>query len=63
MVGTRVRDRMKDQTMAEMTASAIGTNRKRATPEEKHRHEHDADTEQRDEAGTTICSAPSRIAA
>ena len=51
MVGTSVRDRMNDHTIANMTASAIGTNRKRATPvEEEHRHEHDADAEQRDES-------------
>src|SRR5262249_50638729 len=32
MVGTSVRERMNDQIMANITASAIGTNRKRATP-------------------------------
>ncbi len=32
MVGTRVRDRMKEAIMANTTAIAIGTNRKPATP-------------------------------
>ena len=50
IVGTSVRDRMNDQIIANITASAIGTNRKRATPlQEEHRHEHDADAQQRDE--------------
>ncbi len=41
---------MNDQIIANITASAIGTNRKRATPlQEEHRHEHDADTQQRHE--------------
>jgi len=41
---------MNDHAIANITASAIGTNRKRATPVRKeHRHEHDADAEQRDE--------------
>ena len=41
---------MNEHTIAAITASAIGTNRKRATPwQEEHRHEHDADAEQRDE--------------
>ena len=35
-VGTRVRDRMNEQIMANITASAIGTNRKRATPGRKN---------------------------
>ena len=36
MVGTSVRDRMNDQTIADITASAIGTNRKRGTPVRKN---------------------------
>ncbi len=32
MVGTKVRDRMKDEIMAKITDSAMGTNRKPATP-------------------------------
>src|ERR1700730_7336392 len=36
MVGTSVRDRMNDQIIANITASAIGTNRKRATPVRKN---------------------------
>ena len=50
MVGTRVRDSTNEAIMANTTASAIGTNRKPATPcSEEHRHEHDADAQQRDE--------------
>ena len=56
MVGTSVRDRMNDQTMANITASAIGTNRKRATPVRKNigtntMQMHSSDTK----AGVTIC--------
>ena len=63
IVGTSVRDRMNDQTIADITASASGTNRKRGTPVRKNigtntMQMHNSDTK----AGVTICSAPSRIA-
>ncbi len=49
-VGTSVRESKNEKTMANITLSAMGTNRKRATPAQKeHRNEHDADAEQRDE--------------
>ena len=54
---------MNDQTIANITASAIGTNRKRAMPERKNigtntMQMHNSETN----AGTTIWLAPSRIA-
>ena len=57
MVGTSVRDRMNDQIMANTTASASGTNRKRATPCRKNigtntMQMHNSETN----AGTTICA-------
>ncbi len=63
MVGTSVRDRMNDHTIANITASAIGTNRKRAMPDRKNigtntMQIHNSETK----AGTTIWLAPSRIA-
>jgi hypothetical protein len=63
MVGTRVRDRMKEHTSAKITAFAIGTNRKPATPCRKNigmntMQMHSSDTR----AGATICWAPSMIA-
>ena len=63
MVGTNVRDRMKEQIIADITASAIGTNRKRATPGKKNigtntMQMHNSETK----AGVTICAAPSRMA-
>src|ERR1700684_2804017 len=63
MGGTSVRERMNDHTIADMTASASGTNRKRGTPVKKNigtntMQMHNNDTK----AGVTICSAPSRIA-
>ena len=63
MVGTSVRDRMNEQIIADITASAIGTNRKRATPGRKNigtntMQMHSSETK----AGVTICAAPSRIA-
>ena len=56
IVGTSVRDRMNDQTIANITASAIGTNRKRATPVRKNigtntMQMHSSETK----AGVTIC--------
>ena len=63
MVGTSVRDRMNDQTMADITASAIGTNKKRGTPVRKNIGTNTMQMQSSEtNAGTTICSAPSRIA-
>ena len=63
IVGTSVRDSKNEKTMANITLSAIGTNRKRATPLRKNigmntMQMHSKDTK----AGMTICDAPSRIA-
>ena len=63
IVGTSVRDRMNEQTIANITASAIGTNRKRATPCRKNigtktMQMHSSETK----AGVTIWAAPSMIA-
>jgi hypothetical protein len=54
---------MNDQVIANITDSAIGTNRKRATPSRKNigtntMQMHSSETN----AGVTICCAPSRIA-
>ena len=62
-VGTMVRDHMYDASMAKDTASARGTNKKRATPERKNMgmntiQMHSVETR----AGTAICWAPSRMA-
>ena len=63
MVGTRVRDRMNEQIMANITASAIGTNRKRATPSRKNIGTNTMQMQSSDtKAGVTICRAPSMIA-
>ncbi len=49
-VGTSVRDRMYEASIANTTASASGTNRiTRHAGQEEHRHEHDTDTQRRDE--------------
>jgi hypothetical protein len=62
MVGTSVRDRMNDQIIANITASAIGTNRKRATPVRKNIGTNTIQMQSSDtKAGVTICWAPSRI--
>ena len=62
-VGTSVRDRRYEVSIAKTTASARGTNRDCATPASiEHRDEDDADAQRRDNAGTAIWSAPSRIA-
>ncbi len=58
-----MRDSTNEQIIANMTASAIGTNRKRATPSRKNigtntMQMHSSETN----AGVTICAAPSRIA-
>jgi len=63
IVGTSVRDSRNENTMANITLSAMGTNRKRATPSRKNigmntMQMHSSDTK----AGTTICEAPSMIA-
>ena len=62
-VGTSVRDRMYDAIIAITTASASGTNRKRATPERKNigtktMQMHSVETN----AGTPISPAPMTIA-
>ena len=63
MVGTRVRDSRNENTIANITLSASGTNRKRATPLRKNigtntMQMHSSDTK----AGMTICEAPSMMA-
>ena len=63
MVGTSVRDRMNDQIIANITASAIGTNRKRATPWRKNIGTNTMQMQSSEtKAGVTICRAPSMIA-
>ena len=62
-VGTSVRDRTKEAIMANITASAMGTNRKPATPCRKNigtntMQMHSSETK----AGVTIWAAPSRMA-
>src|ERR1044071_4361241 len=63
MVGTRVRDSRYDISIANTTASAIGTNSERAAPV---RNAIGANTMQMQSvdtnAGTAICCAPSMIA-
>jgi hypothetical protein len=63
IVGTSVRERTYDASMANTTASAIGTKRYRATPVRKNigtntMQMHSVETN----AGIAICCAPSRIA-
>ncbi len=63
MVGTSVRDRRYEASMAKTTASANGTNRNLATPVRKNMgtktmQMHSVETK----AGTAICDAPSRMA-
>ena len=63
IVGTSVRDSRNEKTMANITLSAIGTNRKRATPLKKNIGMNTMQMHSRDtKAGMTICEAPSRIA-
>jgi hypothetical protein len=63
IVGTSVRDRMYDASIAKTTASAIGTNRYRATPVRKNIGTKTMQMQIVDtNAGIAICSAPSRIA-
>ena len=63
IVGTRVRDKMNDETIAEITASAIGTNRNPATPARKNIGTNTIQIQSSEtNAGVTICAAPSRIA-
>ncbi len=62
MVGTSVRDRMNDQIIANITASAIGTNRKRATPVRKNIGTNTMQMQSSEtKAGVTIWLAPSMI--
>ena len=50
MVGTMVRDRKYEASMAKTTASASGTKRYLRNPaQKKHRHKHDADGKRGDE--------------
>jgi hypothetical protein len=63
MVGTRVRDRMNEAIMAKITASAIGTNRKPATPPRANIGTKTMQMQaSATNAGVTICAAPSRMA-
>ena len=62
-VGTSVRDRMYDASMAKTTASARGTNRYRATPLRKNMGRNTIQIQSVEtSAGTAICAAPSRMA-
>src|SRR5437016_3656358 len=62
MVGTSVRDRMNDQIIANITASAIGTNRKRATPVRKNIGTNTMQMQSSDtKAGVTIWLAPPSV--
>ncbi len=64
MVGTSVRDSRNENTIANITLSAIGTNRKRATPFRKNIGMNTMQMQSKDtKAGMTICVAPSMIAA
>ena len=57
MVGTSVRDRMNEQIIANITASAIGTNRKRATPSRKNIGTNTMQMQSSEtKAGVTICA-------
>ena len=63
IVGTSVRDRKNEQIMANITASAIGTNRKRGTPSRKNIGTNTMQMQSSEtKAGVTICRAPSMIA-
>ena len=62
-VGNSVRDSRKENSMDNITASAIGTNRYRGTPSRKYigtktTQIHNSETN----AGTAICPAPSKMA-
>jgi hypothetical protein len=62
MVGTKVRDSRNDHIIANITASAIGTNKKRATPCRKNIGTNTMQMQSSDtKAGVTICLAPSMI--
>ena len=62
-VGTSVRERMYDASMANTTASARGTKRYRATPLKKNIGRNTMQMQSVDtRAGTAICAAPSRMA-
>ena len=63
MVGTKVRDRMKEAIIANTTLIAMGTNRKPATPERVNIGTKAMQMQSREtKAGCTICAAPSRMA-
>ncbi|MEH2584735.1 hypothetical protein V1281_006630 [Nitrobacteraceae bacterium AZCC 2161] len=63
MVGTSVRDSRNDHSIANITASAIGTNRKRAMPFRKNIGTNTMQMQSNEtNAGTTIWLAPSMIA-
>ena len=63
MVGTRVRDRMKEPISANTTASAMGANRKPEMPGRKNIGTKAMQMQSSEtKAGTTICWAPSRMA-
>ncbi|QIN65450.1 hypothetical protein SBC1_54950 (plasmid) [Caballeronia sp. SBC1] len=62
-MGTKVRESTNEAIIAKITASAMGTNRKRAMPSSSNMgtntmQMHSSETR----AGVTICAAPSRIA-
>ncbi len=64
MVGTRVRDSKYDQAIANITARAMGTNRKRGTPSRKNIGTNTMQMQSVEtKAGVAICCAPSVIAA
>ena len=63
MVGTRVRDSIKEPIIANNTASAIGANRNPEIPGRKNIGTKAMQMQSSEtKAGTTICSAPSRMA-
>ena len=62
-VGTKVRDRIKDPIIANITALAIGTNKNLETPSKKNIGTNTIQIHSSAiNAGPTICAAPSRIA-
>ena len=63
MVGTKVRDSKNEKAMASITASAMGTNKKRDTPSKKNMGTNTIQIHSREiKAGVTICAAPSKMA-
>ena len=62
-MGTSVRERKYEASIAKTTASASGTKRKRATPERKNIGRKTMQMQSVEtSAGTEICAAPSRMA-